>query len=249
MSGQNGFKDNNKIRSESGTLFFKSISLPNLSIDAFKKYINYNSSTNSILYKGESFFLNFDAVKNESHEEILDFYINARDYMTEKGIIASGIKNCLPKDKKIFTDKGISVYIDNAQLQKKTLKKDTSCENSLDLLTKSLGSSKTLVFNGLLRGGDQIKNEDGDIIVIGSVNTGAEVYASGNVIILGSAEGRVVAGVKDPEAFIYAKKFKPTIISINGNYKIIEDNSCLYNSDDMIIKLKDQDLTFTLMGS
>ena len=242
------FSDVNKIKSESGYIFSKSISIPNLQIEDFKKYISYNISSNSILYVGESYYINFDNVKESTPDDILDFYKSASDFMVSKGIIPAGIRNCKPKDKKYFNDSGIAVYIENPQEAKKTIRKDVQSNESSEMLSKSISNSKTVIFRGLLRGGNQLKNENGDIVIIGSVNMGAEVYASGNIIVIGSAEGKLIAGVNDPEAFIYAKLFKTTIVSINGNYKTIENNSVLYGSEDMLVELKDEDLSFKLMG-
>ncbi len=56
---------------------------------------------------------------------------------------------------------------------------------------------------------------DGSVVVIGDVNPGGEIVASGNVIVLGALRGMVHAGSKgNRDSFIYALKLKPTQIRI-----------------------------------
>lgn len=56
---------------------------------------------------------------------------------------------------------------------------------------------------------------DGSVTVLGDVNPGGEIIASGNVIVLGTLRGMVHAGSEgDKKSFIYALKLKPTQIRI-----------------------------------
>lgn len=56
---------------------------------------------------------------------------------------------------------------------------------------------------------------DGSIVVMGDINPGGEIIASGNVIVLGALRGMVHAGAQGQrDAFIYALKLKPTQIRI-----------------------------------
>jgi septum site-determining protein MinC len=56
---------------------------------------------------------------------------------------------------------------------------------------------------------------DGSVIVMGDVNPGGEIVASGNVVVLGALRGMVHAGSEgNRDSFIYALKLKPTQIRI-----------------------------------
>ena len=56
---------------------------------------------------------------------------------------------------------------------------------------------------------------DGSVVILGDVNPGGEIIASGNVIVLGTLRGMVHAGSQgNREAFIYALNLKPTQIRI-----------------------------------
>lgn len=65
-----------------------------------------------------------------------------------------------------------------------------------------------------VRSGTRIEY-DGSIVVIGDVNPGGEIIATGNVIVLGTLRGMVHAGANgNKDAFIYALSLKPTQIRI-----------------------------------
>ena len=65
-----------------------------------------------------------------------------------------------------------------------------------------------------VRGGTRIEY-DGSVVVIGDVNPGGEIIASGNVIVLGNLRGMVHAGAGgNKDAFVYALSLKPNQIRI-----------------------------------
>lgn len=65
-----------------------------------------------------------------------------------------------------------------------------------------------------LRAGQSVEF-DGDIIVSGDINPGAEVVCSGNIFIFGALRGRAWAGAKgNKESFIVALDFEPVQLRI-----------------------------------
>jgi len=77
---------------------------------------------------------------------------------------------------------------------------------------------------GSVRSGQQVYAKERDIIVMGSVNPGAEVIADGNVHVFGSILGKVFAGSSGAEsAKIFAKHLNPELVCIAGLYQLSED--------------------------
>lgn len=74
---------------------------------------------------------------------------------------------------------------------------------------------KTLkVINKNLRSGQNVEHE-GDVVIIGDVNPGSYVTASGNIIVMGTLSGTVHAGAGGDEgAFVIALKLKPQQLRI-----------------------------------
>jgi septum site-determining protein MinC len=75
-----------------------------------------------------------------------------------------------------------------------------------------------------VRSGQTIMNPDGDVIVLGSVASGAELIAAGSIHVYGALRGRALAGAYgDERARIFCRRFEAELIAIGGYYKVTED--------------------------
>ncbi|GHV45640.1 hypothetical protein FACS1894204_05310 [Synergistales bacterium] len=93
-----------------------------------------------------------------------------------------------------------------------------------------------------LRSG-QREEFDGDVVLIGQLNDGAEILAGGSVTVLGRLKGCVHAGLKDA-AYIIAASFESQQVRIG-------DRLCTLNSADVewwkksvIITLEENEFLF-----
>ncbi|WP_137177785.1 septum site-determining protein MinC [Roseomonas sp. AR75] len=74
-----------------------------------------------------------------------------------------------------------------------------------------------------VRAGTRIWAQGADLIVVGTVNPGAEVIADGNIHVYGRLLGRAIAGGQSAtEARIFATHFDPELVSIAGYYAVRE---------------------------
>ena len=79
---------------------------------------------------------------------------------------------------------------------------------------KGLDEGMTRFYKGTVRSGTLV-SYDGNLVVIGDVNPGGEVIATGNVIIMGSLRGMVHAGADgNKEAVVAALSLQPTQLRI-----------------------------------
>lgn len=75
-----------------------------------------------------------------------------------------------------------------------------------------------------VRSGQSIMFPEGDVTVIGSVASGAEVVAGGSVHIYGTVRGRVLAGsLGNRSARIFCRKLEAEMLAIDGIYIMAED--------------------------
>jgi septum site-determining protein MinC len=75
-----------------------------------------------------------------------------------------------------------------------------------------------------VRSGQQVFAETGDLIVVASVSSGAELIACGNIHVYGALRGRALAGVYgDANARIFCQSLEAELIAIDGLYKISDD--------------------------
>ena len=87
---------------------------------------------------------------------------------------------------------------------------------------REIATSETKFHRGSLRSGQRLETE-GSIVVIGDVNSGAEVVASDNIIVLGNLRGLAHAGAKGNKKAIIAAGLLDTVqIRISNIVKEID---------------------------
>jgi septum site-determining protein MinC len=75
-----------------------------------------------------------------------------------------------------------------------------------------------------VRSGQSVVFERGDITVLGSVASGAEVMAGGSVHIYGTLRGRAIAGLAGhPNARIFCTNLQAELLAIDGVYQTADD--------------------------
>lgn len=81
-----------------------------------------------------------------------------------------------------------------------------------------------LVIEGSVRSGQSILHPDGDVTVLGSVASGAEVIAGGSIHVYGALRGRAIAGSTGyAKARIFCRKFEAELLAIDGLYRTADD--------------------------
>lgn len=84
--------------------------------------------------------------------------------------------------------------------------------------------ARNTVYREVLRTGQSLNVDDGDIILIADMNSGSELIASGNIYIYGAARGRVIAGASGQQnAHIFCHRLEAELVSIAGTYCVADD--------------------------
>jgi septum site-determining protein MinC len=82
----------------------------------------------------------------------------------------------------------------------------------------------SLVLQEPIRSGQSVIFPYGDVTVLGSVSSGAELVAGGSIHIYGALRGRAMAGSKsNPRARIFCRKNEAELLAIDGYYRTAED--------------------------
>jgi len=82
----------------------------------------------------------------------------------------------------------------------------------------------SLVVESPVRSGQSIFFPDGDVTVLGSVGSGAEVIAGGSIHIYGTLRGRAMAGTSGlRKARIFCTRLEAELLAIDGYYRTAED--------------------------
>ena len=81
----------------------------------------------------------------------------------------------------------------------------------------------TLLLDQPIRSGQSIFFPDGDVTVLGSVGSGAEIVAGGSIHIYGALRGRAMAGSNgNSRARIFCSKIEAELLAIDGYYMTAE---------------------------
>lgn len=108
----------------------------------------------------------------------------------------------------------------------------------------------TKIINQPVRSGQQVFAPEGDLVILSSVNAGAEVLAAGNIHIYGALRGRALAGINgDSSSRIFSLQSDPELVAIAGEYMVSEsiDQNVLNHS--AVFSLKDGSLKAQVVGS
>jgi len=82
----------------------------------------------------------------------------------------------------------------------------------------------SLLIEGSVRSGQSILHPEGDVTVLGSVASGAEIIAGGSIHIYGALRGRAIAGATgQARARIFCRRFEAELIAVDGLYKAADD--------------------------
>lgn len=95
-----------------------------------------------------------------------------------------------------------------------------------------------------IRSGQQVQAPEGDLVIMGPVQAGAEILAAGNIHVYGPLRGRALAGIHgDESARVFCQSLEAELVSIAGQYQISEDfqgnnwkqPACLYIENGQLI--------------
>ncbi|TKB24266.1 septum site-determining protein MinC [Desulfopila sp. IMCC35006] len=101
-----------------------------------------------------------------------------------------------------------------------------------------------------VRSGQQVFAPEGDLIILSSVNAGAEVLAAGNIHIYGALRGRALAGIHgDTTARIFSLQCNPELVAVAGEYVVNELLDERIINQSVMVSLENGSLKFDVVGS
>ena len=163
------------------------------------------------------------------------------DEKSEQEEIVGALKKKLPELKKLYKEEKTPIKVTGKILKNKEIdeiqtliKEKIDVEIEFDMpkslglhsikktFNREIGVSETTFHKGSLRSGQKLETE-GSLIILGDVNSGAEVMASDNIVVLGALRGLAHAGAKgNKEAIIAAGLFDAVQIRIANIVKEID---------------------------
>lgn len=162
--------------------------------------------------------------------------------------IQKALKKKIPELKKLYKEDRTPIFVTGKVLKNKEIeeikniiKSEINVEIEFDspkvlglygikkAYNQDIGASTTIYHKGSIRSGQKIENE-GSIVIIGDLNSGAEVIAGENIIILGRLMGLAHAGAKgNKKAIIAAEKIETPQLRISNIVKSIRKEDDEYS--------------------
>lgn len=177
-----------------------------------------------------------------------------RKIISELGPKLKGLKKMYQEEKTPIRVTGKILTNEEIEEIKKVIKKEINVEVTFDSPTtlglhsitrsykRDVGKSETTFHRGSLRSGQKLEVE-GSIVVIGDVNSGAEVIAADNIAVIGNLRGLAHAGAKgNKDAVIAASNLDAVQLRISNIVKEIDreeegtkEHAFVYVDEDKIV--------------
>lgn len=175
--------------------------------------------------------------------------------------IIESLKKKMPELKKLYQDDKTPIRVSGKLLKNKEIdaiqdiiKQSLDVEIDFDspktlglssikkVFDQEIATSETKFHRGSLRSGQKMEVE-GSIVIIGDVNSGAEIIASDNIIIMGNLRGLAHAGAKgNKQAIISAGMFDSVQVrianivkEINRDEEPLHKNAYIYVDNEKIV--------------
>jgi septum site-determining protein MinC len=101
-----------------------------------------------------------------------------------------------------------------------------TCETATAPATPSPAPTQTgsLLIDVPVRSGQLIIHPEGDVTIVGSVASGAEIVAAGSIHVYGTLRGRVLAGAYgNQNARIFCGRLEAELMAIDGHYIVADE--------------------------
>ncbi len=109
--------------------------------------------------------------------------------------------------------------------------------------------TSSLLIDSPIRSGQSVVFPNGDVTVLGSVSSGAEIVAGGSIHVYGTLRGRAMAGsTGNTRARIFCNKNEAELISIDGYYRTAEQIDATLRSRATQCWLEDRVLTIAALN-
>ena len=131
---------------------------------------------------------------------------------------------------------------ETAVLAKEQVQENTPASTAAPM---QVGYAPAMHIQGPIRSGQQVYANNSDLIIVGNVSSGAEVFAAGSIHIYGALRGRAVAGISgDPNARIYCQSMDAELLSLDGLYQFKDAIPDVMINTPVVVSTSDETLIF-----
>ncbi|MEE3003598.1 MAG: septum site-determining protein MinC [Pseudomonadota bacterium] len=191
-------------------------------IKCFENQLKLKVASAPHMFKGANVVVDFTEMEKQDHYDLHAMSM----IITSYSIVLLGIKNCSHKLEQLAKQYSINILSDT----KSPPKLNTQAKNK-----------QPMFLNKQIRSGQQVYAKECDLVITGSVSSGAEIIADGSIHILGTLSGKAIAGASgNKSSYVFASTFNAELVAIAGIYKVYEasknfTNTHIYLKNNQII--------------
>lgn len=172
-----------------------------------------NETTNKNINKNSYFYRSIDDL-------ILDLKRNHLTYFKTNKIEPHSVKNKAQNNNEVIAEVAPEVA-EVAEVNNNEKNANDKANNAA--VINDVGIAPSRYITNDIRGGTEIV-ENGNIIIVGNVNSGAQVVSFSDIFVFGELRGKIFAGGSDNiGARIITSNFNPDLIAIAGVFKTFEN--------------------------
>lgn len=181
---------------------------------SFIEALDEGIRTASNLLMGAPIVLDFEPVSRFVDRDLLREVIGA---IRSRGLLLFGVQNANEEQQAVAQEFGLIPIHTGRDAPVRKGRADAPTRSRFGARTENKIITKNV------RSGQMIVAERGDLTVIGSVASGAELVASGNIHVYGALRGRAMAGANgDASARIFCRRLEAELLAITGLFKTSE---------------------------
>lgn len=139
-------------------------------------------------------------------------------------LVPVGLRNANDEQARMAAEAGLAVLKGGSNSSPAGREKPKPVEPQPEVSDRNPVDASALIIEHPVRSGQQIYAQGRDLIVLASVNAGAEVIADGSIHIYSSLRGRALAGVHgNAQARIFIREMEAELIAIAGCFRVFEE--------------------------
>lgn len=162
-----------------------------------------------------------------------------------QGFIPVGITNCTEEQQQQAGTMGLAVLTTRGKGRQEE-EPEGEQEEILPEAPAVEQNPATTVITDPIRSGQRVVVEQGDLIVLASVSSGAEVTAAGNIHVYGALRGRAFAGsAGNSQARIFCQQLEAELVAVAGVYLVNENFPDSLRAQPVHIRLQAERIRIT----
>ncbi|MEM1130686.1 MAG: septum site-determining protein MinC [Pseudomonadota bacterium] len=172
------------------------------------------------------------------------------DELRQRRLSLFGIQNASVEQTNLARDAGLislpsgrEVSVDRVERENTPAETKDSAAGSPEPAAKEPAPQAARIITEPVRSGQTVFADAGDLVVVASVSSGAELVAAGSIHIYGALRGRALAGVNgDTKARIFCRKLDAELIAVAGLYRTNDDLEPESRNRNVQVFLRDEKL-------